>query len=266
MDMTNDSRTARARREKTDKLREKVRGIEARIRTIIDKTPWWDDVRHLRDRVDTLLDQRAACLDSMFLATPAEIARFEAINEMLLKKAEQMRARAAMLRDAALKMRQMPEFDDAYEIEGELIVEGDRSDEESVLRLPEDEYYGSDFALANEAIIATLPRNWKHDWCGGVFLPWQIEDAGKAPDDSFFNVMDNGQSWAEASLRHPSLSHICICHPIHDLVTHCNFSIPDLLRINSFATNVRLEISNATTQSGIRAFQKGYRSWNIEEE
>lgn len=48
---------------------------------------------------------------------------------------------------------------------------GDRSDEESVLKLPEDEYYGSDFALADEAIVATLPNNWHHAFCGHFIRP-----------------------------------------------------------------------------------------------
>lgn len=65
----------------------------------------------------------------------------------------------------------------------------------------------------------------------------------------------------EGALCHPALSHICICHPIHDICTHHPFSIPNLLRINDFRTTVTLKIEHRVTQSGIRFSQSGFRSW-----
>lgn len=67
---------------------------------------------------------------------------------------------------------------DDYYVSAELRVYGDSSDEEAVLHLPEDEYYGSDFALANEAIVAVMPRCWNHSHYGVSVEPWK---AGTKP-------------------------------------------------------------------------------------
>lgn len=259
------SRITPSRINNPDILRVKIQKIEAKLREIIDSKRRWSEDWRLKEKVEILLSDRASYLDRMFLATHEEVARLEALNEMLIKKVEDMHSRAAMLWETMLSMRQMTEFDDNYEIRAELRVEGDRSDEEAVLKLPEDEYYGSDFALANEAIIDIMPRNWNHSWCGSVISPWQTVNADKDPDGAFSHSMEDGQSWAEGALCHPALNHICICYPIHDLVTHLPFSIPDLLRINSFSTKVWLEISNDITQSGIRSFEKEYRTWKTHE-
>ena len=229
-------RIAMSRIKNPDILRAKVQKIEAKIREIIDNNGRWDDIPPLHERVQTLLTNRASYLDRMFLATPEEVARLEAMNEMLLKKVEDMKARAAMLWQTVLTMKQKPEFDDEYYVSAELRVYGDRSDEESVLHLPEDEYYGSDFALANEAIVAVMPRHWNHSHCGVSVEPWKVGTVGNDPDKAFTSSMEDGKSWAEGALCHPALSHICICYPIHDIVTHLQFSIPDLLRINTFTT------------------------------
>lgn len=70
----------------------------------------------LREKMQSLLADRANYLDRMFLATPEEVSRLEALNEMLIKKVEDMQRRAAMLWKTMLTMRQMPEFDDDYEV------------------------------------------------------------------------------------------------------------------------------------------------------
>lgn len=247
-----------------DILRIKVQKIEAKMREIIDINHRWPDVLRLKEKVGLLLADRACCLNRMFLATPQEVTRLESLNETLIKKVEDMRRRAAMLWETMLSMKQMPEFDDNYEVRAEFRVTGDRSDEEAVLKLPEDEYYGSEFALANEAIIDIMPRNWNHSRCSSVISPWQTVNADKDPNQTFSHSMEDGQNWAEGALCHPAFNHICICYPIHDLVTHLPFSIPDLLRINCFSTKVWLEISNDTTQSGIRSFEKEYRVWKTD--
>lgn len=243
----------------TDRLRAKLIKIEGKIRSIMESDGRWNANDRCLYKMHTLLIERAGCLDRMFLATPEEVTRFEQLNDMLIQKDKDMRLRAAMLWETMLRMKQMPEFDDLYEVRGELRVEGDRSDEEAVLRLPEDEYYGSDFALANEALVGAMPDNWNHAWCSQAIHPWQIAENGKDPGWSFSTATDEIENWAVGALRYPALSHINVCHPIHDLYDHLSFSIQDIIRINSFSTKVWLEISNDVTQSGIRSFEEGFR-------
>lgn len=246
-----------------DILREKVQGIEARLRGIMDgKDLQWTENAWARSRVKMLLLARSDYLNRMFRGTPEEVRRFEALNTMLLHKSDEMRRRTAMLWESVLTMRQMPEFDDYYGVRGVLRICGDRSDEESVLRLPDDDYYGSDFALANEALVSSMPDGWVHLHCGHGIHPRKTATQGDGRLPEFCCPIDDVENWAEGPLCHPSLSHIRICHVIHDIVTHVDFSIPDLLRINNFHTEVRLEITNDITQSGVRSFEPGFRSWD----
>ena len=46
------------------------------------------------------------------------------------------------------------------------------------------------------------------------------------------NELDDGETWAEAGLRHPKLDALCICYATHVVGTHHCFSIPDMLRMD----------------------------------
>ena len=75
------------------------------------------------------------------------------------------------------------------------------------------------------------------------------------PDDTEINNrMDDGTTWAEAWLRHPKLDHLVICHAVHDICTHKNYSIPDLLRMNTFEVSVDIKIQQIEDQDGARCF------------
>lgn len=171
----------------------------------------------------------------MFLATPEEIKRFESLNDKLLKMADEMRKRSTMLWETMVGMKMMTEFDDEYEVEGILRIQG-WDDEDEVLKLPEDEYYGSDFQYMSEVLHKIIPVCMNQAFCHHVIEPQQLMTGDTSPGTAFTGTMEDGMSWAEGSLCHTALSHICICHPIHDICTHHPFSLPDLLRINDFKT------------------------------
>ena len=58
------------------------------------------------------------------------------------------------------------------------------------------------------------------------------------------NNMDDGVSWAEGNLKHSKLSNVIICHAVHEICVHKNYSIPDLLRMNSYEVLVELKIQS----------------------
>lgn len=59
-----------------------------------------------------------------------------------------------------------------------------------------------------------------------------IEDRVLIIDDRVRNrIMDDGQSWNEGVLKNPKFPHLVICHAVHNICEHKNFSIPDRLRI-----------------------------------
>ena len=45
---------------------------------------------------------------------------------------------------------------------------------------------------------------------------------------------------AEGHLRIPQLDHLCVCYAVHALCTHMHYSIPDLLRMTTYAFNYQL--------------------------
>lgn len=234
-----------------DILREKVRKTEEKIKHIVNKTHngyAWDMCPVQRAKVELLLIDRAAYLDRMFLATPEEVKRFEELNDKLLRLADEMRKRAAMLWETMISMQKMEGFDDEYEVEGLLRVQG-WDDEDEVLKLPEDDYYGSDFRFMSEVLHEMVPESMSQAQCYCGVEPQHFERGEISPGSAFTDTMEDGKTWAEGALYHQALSHICICHPIHDICTHNPFSIPDLLRINDFKTTVTLTIGHRERQS-----------------
>ena len=257
------SRILMIRIKNPDILRSRLLKTEEKIKAIVSKRHngyAWDMCPVQRNKIDFLLSYRSAYLNRMFLATPEEVKRFEELNNKLLKMADDMRKRSAMLWETMVQMKKMTEFDDEYEVEGILKVQG-WDEEEEVLKLPEDEYYGSDFQFMSEVIHEMVPDCMNQAYCYNRCEPCDFESGETNPGTAFADTMEDGTTWAEGPLWHPALSHICICHPIHDICTHNPFSIPDLLRINDFKTTATLTIEHRETQSGIRSSQPCFRSW-----
>lgn len=246
-----------------DILRSRLLKTEEKIKAIVSKRHngyTWDRCQIQRNKIEVLLLDRSAYLNRMFLATPEEVKRFEELNSKLLKMAHDMRERSAMLWETMVEMKKMPEFDDEYEVEGILKIQG-WNDEDEVLKLPEDEYYGSDFQYMSEILHEMMPDCINQAHCRKWLESHSLNNKETGPGTAFTDTMEDGTTWAEGPLYHPALSHICICHPIHDICTHNPFSIPDLLRINDFKTTVKLTIEHRETQSGIRSSQPGFPSW-----
>ena len=50
------------------------------------------------------------------------------------------------------------------------------------------------------------------------------------------------RTWAEGPLRIPQLDHLCVCYAVHALCTHMRYSIPDLLRMTTYALNYQISM------------------------
>lgn len=68
----------------------------------------------------------------------------------------------------------------------------------------------------------------------------------------FKDCLNDGMTWAEGCLCRPEMNHICICHAVHDLCTHKEYSIPDLLRMNDFWCEVGITHQHIVAQDGAR--------------
>lgn len=134
---------------------------------------------------------------------------------MLLEMTNRTYHRTAELM-RALIVKKKDEMDDDYELEGKLVPLFDIP--YSVLRLEDDNYYGSDFIC----MAAILQETEKHKpgmadvSCDRSRLKDKTPSATDK-DLECANDLDDGYSWAEGPLRHPKLAHIKICYALHAL-------------------------------------------------
>lgn len=96
---------------------------------------------------------------------------------------------------------------------------------DEVVSLPEDDYYGSDFPYMLKLISHTIALE------------------GDMPIDTYVDgscLDDELDDWTTGNLRQPDFSHIRICHAVHSLYDHLNYSIPDILRMGKFWKEITL--------------------------
>lgn len=204
--------------------------------------------------LDALLDLRGWALNSLFEVhcSDEEVRRFTAINDKLYAMTESMYERARMVNDL-IKTMPLHEKDDDVEVEAKLKFWEDGAP--SVLEIEDDDFYGSDFTrmIVLRSIIDSDYRSY--DEIERVAIYPKLVNGKLIPDDTEIkNDMDDGTTWAEAWLRHPKLDHLIVCHAVHDICTHKNYSIPDLLRMNTFEVSVDIKIQQIEDQDGARCF------------
>ena len=204
--------------------------------------------------LDALLDLRGLALNSLFEVhcSDEEVRRFTAINDKLYTMTESMYERARMVNDL-IKTMPLHEKDDDVEVEAKLKFWEDGAP--SVLEIEDDDFYGSDFTrmIVLRSIIDSDYRSY--DEIERVAIYPKLVNGKLIPDDTEIkNDMDDGTTWAEAWLRHRKLDHLIVCHAVHDICTHKNYSIPDLLRMNTFEVSVDIKIQQIEDQDGSRCF------------
>lgn len=215
-----------------------------------DHRKWyrWASNKNAVERVQELMSDRSYILHLLFEkhCTPSEVTRLEKVNELLLDLSNRTYKRTAIMARQILSMPR-EELDDDLTVEGKLVPEFDLPS--SVLRLEDDSYYGSDFVRM--AAILQETEEYQPGMADVHCYLNQIENYTPATTDEQLgctNTMDDGTTWAEAWLRIPPLEHITICYALHALVTHMNWSIPDVLRINDYKIEVTLTVQQFSDQ------------------
>lgn len=227
-----------------DEKREVLQNVEQRVKRIVncdlDYSPF---LRYLseneHDVIDLLMGIRYVVLNEMMLhPTPAEVERFRYQNDKLFKLTQEYYAQCRnmwrMLFHTPYKV------DDRYCYEVEGVLRFEYGDDDAVVKLENDDYYGSDFQymihLQDELI-------YKMDsLLNGVFglFVGATEDGYKQIN----NMLDDGDSWDECSLHKPEFADICVCYAMHALHTHQDYCLPDILRMDDFVVKVHLQYEN----------------------
>lgn len=204
--------------------------------------------------LDSLLGLRCWALNSMFEVhcSDEEVRRFTDINDKLYTMTERMYERARMV-NKLIKTMPLHEKDDDVEAEAKLRFWEDGAP--SVLEIEDDEFYGSDFTRMI-VLLSLIDNDYRsYDEIERVAIYPKLAEGKLISDDTEIkNDMDDGTTWAEAWLRHPKLDHLIVCHAVHDICTHKNYSIPDLLRMNTFEVSVDIKIQQIEDQDGARCF------------
>lgn len=203
-------------------LKATLQFVEDKINRITDNHTWVSK-KELSEQVKELLSDRHFILGKMFRlhVTEQEVVRFREVNDHLLELTRKMFGEHMKLLES-LKgnpVLSVTNWDDVV-VESKLDVDEDAK----VLRFDDDDDYDSNFTQMIDAIA----------WTGDLEIRSCCTTLGEEPEPDH---LDNSSrwSWAEGCLDVPQFSGIGVCYAIHDLCTHKNYSVPDLLRIRSYS-------------------------------
>ena len=229
-----------------DEKREVLQNVEQRVKRIVncdlDYSPF---LRYLseneHDVIDLLMGIRYVVLNEMMLhPTPAEVERFRYQNDKLFKLTQEYYAQC---RNMWRTLFHTPyKVDDRYCYEVEGVLRFEYGDDDAVVKLENDDYYGSDFQYMIHLQDELIYKYKMDSLLNGVFGSFvgATEDGYKQIN----NMLDDGDSWDECSLHKPEFADICVCYAMHALHTHQDYSLPDILRMDDFVVKVHLQYEN----------------------
>lgn len=219
-------------------MTQKLQQIESRIIELVgtdfDVFKYDELSKAGKEEIKSLLRERRDILNEMFQPTEANLAQFRKINDELYRLTMALNERVNKFIAKKDLLLDSTDFDDNYELEGTLKFVF--NDESSICHLPDDDYYGSNFAV----MIKTLYEVYSHS---GIESIVTINEH-RGP-------LDDGVSWYEYPFNSfPEFKDFIICHAVHDLTDHKLYSIPDLLRLNDFWSEVEFKVQSITNQDG----------------
>ena len=181
----------------------------------------WMMKKELEEQVKELLSDRHFIMNKMFRlhVTEQEVTRFRDVNDHLSELTRKMFSEHVKLLDSLKDnpILSVASWDDVV-VESKLDVDEDTE----VLHYDDDNDYGSYFSQMIDAIA----------WTEDLEIRSLCTTLGEKPEP---DRLDDGCSWAEGCLDVPQFDSIGVCYAVHDLCTHKNYSVPELLRIRSYS-------------------------------
>ena len=162
----------------------------------------------------------------MLNPTEEEIERLGHQNDKLRELSKDAFAQGRNLWQSLLHSPHLKADDDRYDVEEH--VGFCYNDEDSVLKMDNDDYYGSDF----EYML--------HFHCN-------FRDSGRYSYGEPL-VADDGTNWNLDYLDNQAFDRFCICHLMHSLHSHEYYSLPDILRMDDFYVHVWLQYEREVYQ------------------
>lgn len=219
-------------------MKHKILQIEVRIIELVGS-----DLEHFnydnlskeqKEKVKHLLSERRDILNNMFQPSLANIAQFRKVNDELYRLTITLNDRVKKIISKKELFLDSPDFDDDYELEGTLKFVF--NDETSICRLSDDDYYGSNFPV----MLKTLYEVYSYPGIENIVTI-----------NEHHGPLDDGVGWYEYPFnRFPVFKDFIICYAVHDLTDNKLYSIPDLLRLNDFWSEVEFKAQSITNQDG----------------
>ena len=177
-------------------LKATLQFVEDKINRITDNHTWVSK-KELTEQVKELLSDRHFILGKMFRlhVTEQEVVRFREVNDHLLELTRKMFGEHMKLLES---------------LKGNPVLSVTNWDDVVVEMF--------------DAIV----------WTEDLEIHSCCTTLGEKPEPDH---LDNSSrwSWAEGCLDVPQFEGIGVCYAIHDLCTHKNYTVPDLLRIRSYS-------------------------------
>lgn len=205
--------------------------VEEKILDIMDVNGWMMN-KEFEEQVKDLLFDRHVIMNKMFRmhVTEQEVARFREVNDHLLDLTQRLYDGHSSLMDF-LCVNHIESCYPGTVIQVESRLDVDEAAE--VLHFDDDGDYDSKFEQMLDALA----------WTEDMEIRSFITNLGEKPVP---DNLDDGTTWAEVCLDIPQFKDIVVCYAVHDLCTHKNYSVPDLLRIQSY--NIRHSIEGEKKQ------------------
>ncbi len=243
--------------DKQSHLRAQVQKIEEKILAItgdnVEYNMEWTRSQRKHEQVERLIWKRKHLLDKMFVATPEEVVRMEQVNNRLFEPTQKMYARTEAVYRKMMAATYNPESDDDVDVEGTLKFSA--NGHSSLLPMANDDYYGSDFyrmLVVIDWLYTCEVLNFEEiEQCRCYLYPSDYRPEMSSKELGLMDDLNDGTTWYESvQPAADKLSHICICHAIHDLSCHKPYSIPDILRMNDFCVEVKVSHQHWEEQDG----------------
>ena len=184
-------------------------------------------------KLATLFFKRQYILNRLFNETPENLESLQKVSDHLKFLSVKMFERVKSMKEKATFICDDKDFVDDFEIEGTLSFS--YNDEDSVLKLPDDDHYGSDFRFMLQALSQYYYEKSRFD-C--------ILEIGPGNEN-----LDEKLNWNIAPLNFPDMD---ICYAAHCICDHHDYSIPDLIRMNDFWTEIKFIEQIITDKNGRR--------------
>ena len=236
-----------------EKLRKELQSIEADIKAVVGLrrigTGWTEVAADIDyEKLENLLHSRRNCLNRLFRKDPKGLESFRKVNDALRGLTDKMYKKAARIYRQYLISGVDEEFDDDFMINADLRFL--YNSEESIAKLDDEEYYGSDFCYMME-LISDL--RYDAPLVGASFSKgFRREDKPEMSDKEL--ELDNEMDrfcWGELRLSIPEVEGIKICHAVNEICVYDNgYSVPDLLRMNDFWCEVKAIYQHVRDQNG----------------